>query len=30
MVPKLKVGDKVDITWTAAALVSIDDTAVKK
>jgi hypothetical protein len=27
---KVKVGDKVDITWTAAALVSIDDAAMKK
>jgi hypothetical protein len=27
---KVKVGDKVDITWTAAALVSIDDVAAKK
>jgi Cu/Ag efflux protein CusF len=26
---KVKVGDKVDITWTAAALVSIDDGAKK-
>jgi len=26
---KVKVGDKVDITWTAAALVSIDDVAMK-
>ena len=25
VLPKIKVGDKVDITWTAAALVSIDD-----
>ena len=30
MLEKVKVGDKVDITWTAAALVSIDDAAVKK
>ena len=27
---KVKVGDKVDITWTAAALVSIDDVSMKK
>ncbi len=27
---KVKVGDKVDITWTSAALVSIDDAAMKK
>jgi Cu/Ag efflux protein CusF len=27
---KVKVGDKVDITWTAAALVSIDDVPAKK
>ena len=27
---KVKVGDKVDITWTSAALVSIDDAAIKK
>jgi hypothetical protein len=27
---KVKVGDKVDITWTAAALVSIDDMPAKK
>lgn len=29
LLAKVKVGDKVDITWTAAALVSIDDGAKK-
>ena len=29
MLSKVKVGDKVDITWTAAALVSIEDPAKK-
>ena len=27
---ELKVGDKVDITWTAAALVSLEDAPAKK
>jgi hypothetical protein len=30
LLEKVKVGDRVDITWTTAALVSIDDAAVKK
>ena len=30
VLPKIKVGDKVDITWTMAALVSVDETPAKK
>jgi hypothetical protein len=30
LLAKVKVGDRVDITWTEAALVSIDDTSMTK